>query len=142
VINRNHLALLGVVVLIALAGCAAPTSPGEQESNETTELPKEWPDRKVLDEDLREGDSKDNLEYRNATAGDEVQFSPKEMNDSTLPSTEEEREMVRYGRELMRNTSQAMPEHVGNELSCASCHGGTDPRYGMTHRGWSGRIST
>lgn len=130
--NRKHLTLLGVVVLIALAGCAAPTAPDGQEANEPAEYPEEWPDRKMFDEDLREGESIDNMEYRNATAGEEVQFAPKEMNESTLPSTEEERELVLYGRELMRNTSQAMPEHVGNELSCASCHGGTDPRYGMT----------
>lgn len=130
--KRKLLILSGVLVLAVLAGCSAPTAPDDSngETSDPIEAPAEWPDRNVLDEDLREGESKDDLEYRNETAGEEIQFSPKEMNESTLPENENERELVIYGREIMENTSEELPEHVGNELSCASCHGGSD--LGMT----------
>ncbi|MFW5918076.1 MAG: c-type cytochrome [Haloferacaceae archaeon] len=140
--NRNHLALLALLVLVALAGCSwAPTSPGGDDTSsgednasedEPAKAPEEWPDRKVLDEDLREGEAKDEMKYRNETAGEEIQFAPKEMNESTLPENEEEAEMIRTGAELMSNTSEEMPEHVGNELTCANCHGGEDPSISST----------
>ncbi len=95
-------------------------------SSGPVEAPEQWPDRNVLDGDLRQNESKDQMDYRNETAGDEIKFVPKEMNNSTLPENENERELIIYGRELMENTSEEIPDHVGNELSCGSCHGGSD----------------
>ncbi|WP_336133907.1 c-type cytochrome [Natronomonas amylolytica] len=141
--DRKLLLLIGAIAMVALAGCAGYQGPddtgppetevenGSQpdagaESGEPTDLPAEMPNREVIDGDLREGEAKDEMRYRNATAGDEINFAPKEMNESTLPDNENERELIMYGRELMANTSEEAPEHVGNELSCANCHGGGD----------------
>ncbi|WP_136717681.1 c-type cytochrome [Halorientalis salina] len=138
--RRYVLATVLAVAIIALAGCgSAPTkdafndtaSPGDGGGGAAAasgpgELPAQWNDTHVYDADLREGENKDDFRYRNATAGEEVQFVPKEMNESTLPSNPRERELVRYGREIMANTSEVMPDNVGNNLSCANCHGGGD----------------
>ena len=86
-------------------------------------LPGEWSGSKWYSEDLRE----QGFEYKNATAGEEVQFSPKKMNNSTLPENENRRELIKYGRELFANTSKEMPNHTGStRMSCAHCHGGGD----------------
>ncbi|RMB18163.1 c-type cytochrome [Haloplanus aerogenes] len=83
-------------------------------------LPGDWSGSKWYNEDLREQEFK----YKDPKAGSEVQFQPKKMNNSTLPENENRRELVREGRKLFANTSNEMPEHVGNDLSCANCHGG------------------
>lgn len=141
--DRKLLILIAAVAMLLLAGCAGYQGPDDTgpletetatpsdaepdaESGEPTDLPADMPNREVIDGDLREGEAKDEMRYRNETAGDEINFAPKEMNESTLPDNEEERELIRYGRRLMANTSEEMPEHVGNELSCANCHGGGD----------------
>ncbi|ELY64004.1 class I cytochrome c [Natronococcus jeotgali DSM 18795] len=134
-VNRKLILLAGVLFLVVLAGCSAPSDPGgdnetdpetEVEGGEPIQAPEQWPDRTVLDGDLREGESKDNMTFRNETAGEEIQFSPKEMNNSTLPENENEREMIMYGRDIMANTTGEIPENVGVEMSCGSCHGGSD----------------
>ena len=85
-------------------------------------LPGDWGGSKWYNEDLREQE----FEYKDPKAGTEVQFQPKEMNNSTLPENEKRAELIREGRSLFANTSEEMPEHVGNDLSCANCHGGGD----------------
>jgi thiosulfate dehydrogenase len=87
-----------------------------------TSLPGTWAGEKWYSEDLREQE----FEYRNPDAGSEVRFQPKQMNDSTLPDNEKRAALIREGRRLFANTSNEMPEHVGNDLSCANCHGGGD----------------
>lgn len=87
-----------------------------------TALPGTWNGSKWYDEGLRE----EGFEYKNETAGNEVNFVPKEMNNSTLPENENRRELIREGRRIFANTSNEMPENVGNDLSCANCHGGGD----------------
>jgi len=89
---------------------------------EVRELPGTWNGSKWYSEELREQE----FQYKNATAGEEVNFVPKEMNNSTLPENENRRELIREGRAIFANTSNEMPEHVGNDLSCANCHGGGD----------------
>lgn len=84
-------------------------------------LPASFQGMQWYEKDLRD----QGLEFRNATAGDVVEFHPKEMNDSTLPENEHRRELVRYGRKLFANTSALMPENTGGtRMSCANCHGG------------------
>lgn len=138
-LERRTLATLLTLVVIALAGCGASppianetspvaggdtgAAPGEWGPGA---LPTQWNDTYVYDEGLRSGENKANLRYRNATAGDAVEFVPKEMNQSTLPANPYRRDLVRYGREIMANTSAVLPDHVGNNLSCANCHGGGD----------------
>ena len=137
--DRRLLILVGTLVMVVLAGCTAlpgadnggevddgdvATPDADVDASEPAEMPADMPNREIIDGDLREGESKDELQYRNATAGDEINFVPKEMNESTLPDNENERELIIYGRTLMANTSEEMPDHVGNDLSCASCHGG------------------
>jgi thiosulfate dehydrogenase len=95
----------------AAAGSAGPN-----------ELPGDWKGYKWYDKDLRE----QGFEYRNATAGKQVAFVPKPMNNSTLPENEHRRELIIYGREIMANTSNVLPNATGNSLSCANCHGGGD----------------
>jgi len=87
-----------------------------------TKLPGAWSGSKWYNEELREQE----FDYKDPEAGQEVQFSPKEMNESTLPENEHRAELVREGRSLFANTSEEMPENVGNDLSCANCHGGGD----------------
>ena len=137
--DRRVLLLVGTLAMVVLAGCTGLPGAGDGgeaddgtvetpqpdvDATEPAEVPANMPNREVIDGDLREGEAKDELRYRNATAGDEINFVPKEMNESTLPDNENERELIMYGRTLMANTSEEMPEHVGNDLSCASCHGG------------------
>ena len=124
---RKQLTFLALALSITLAGCAAPTMNNQPEpgasgaaSTGPTELPGDWQGYKWYEQDLREQD----FQYRNATAGQQVQFKPKPMNNSTLPDNPYRRELVRYGRELMANTSGMM--NTGNDLSCANCHGGGD----------------
>jgi thiosulfate dehydrogenase len=89
---------------------------------EVRKLPGDWSGSKWYSEDLREQEFK----YKDPEAGTEVQFQPKQMNNSTLPENEKRAELIREGRSLFANTSNEMPEHVGNDLSCANCHGGGD----------------
>ena len=116
--------------VLAMAGGGIGSQAGPQASggNATgggggvTNLPGTWAGEQWYSKDLRDG----GFEYKNETAGDEVAFVPKEMNNSTLPENENRAELIRYGRELFANTSNEMPENVGNDLSCANCHGGGD----------------
>jgi len=85
-------------------------------------LPATFSGQKWYSEDLRDQE----FAYRDPNAGEEIKFQPKEMNNSTLPENEKRAELVREGRSLFANTSEEMPEHVGNDLSCANCHGGGD----------------
>jgi len=89
---------------------------------EVRKLPGTWGGSKWYNEDLREQE----FEYKDPEAGSEVQFRPKQMNNSTLPENENRAELIREGRSLFANTSEEMPGHVGNDLSCANCHGGGD----------------
>jgi len=98
-------------------GAAAAATGGE-----VRKLPGTWSGSKWYNEDLREQE----FEYKDPEAGAEVQFQPKQMNNSTLPENENRAELIREGRSLFANTSEEMPEHVGNDLSCANCHGGGD----------------
>lgn len=116
-----------LAAVVVLTGCAAPTmnnqpAPGSNGAAATgpKELPGDWQGYKWYDKDLRSQD----LQYRNATAGEQVAFVPKQMNNSTLPENEHRRELVRYGRKLFANTSNMLPNQTGNSLSCANCHGG------------------
>jgi thiosulfate dehydrogenase len=85
------------------------------------QLPASFQGSQWYEEDLRE----QGMAYKNATAGQEVQFQPKQMNNSTLPANENRRELVIYGRQLFANTSKMMPNHTGGDrMSCANCHGG------------------
>lgn len=138
--RRHVLATALTVTIIAIAGCGgAPTnrtvspssgasgggvSHGAAAASGPGTLPAQWNDTHVYDEGLRTGTNKTNFRYRNATAGDQVQFVPKKINASTLPSNSHRRKLIKYGRKIMANTSQVMPNHVGNNLSCANCHGG------------------
>jgi thiosulfate dehydrogenase len=85
-------------------------------------LPATFSGQKWYSEDLRDQE----FAYRDPNAGEEIKFQPKKMNNSTLPENEKRAELVREGRSLFANTSEEMPEHVGNDLSCANCHGGGD----------------
>lgn len=88
---------------------------------EPVSLPGTWTGYKWLDEDIRKADG---LKHRNASVeGAQYKFVPKKMNESTLPGGRRG-ELIRYGRKLMANTSEMMPQYVGNNLSCANCHGG------------------
>lgn len=128
-------AVMAVVVTLAINGLLAMMGGGFVGEQPTVadgsdggdggiiSLPGTWSGSKWYSEELRN----DGFEYRNATAGNEVQFQPKEMNNSTLPENENRRELVEYGRELFANTSKEMPEHTGSDrMSCAHCHGGGD----------------
>ncbi|WP_302080738.1 c-type cytochrome [Salinibaculum rarum] len=89
--------------------------------SQAKKLPASFQGMQWYEKDLRD----QGLEFRNATAGDVVEFHPKKMNDSTLPENEHRRELVRYGRKLFANTSALMPENTGGtRMSCANCHGG------------------
>ena len=103
----------------ASGGGESAVSAGE---GSVRKLPGTWPGEKWYSEDLREQE----FDYKDPTAGEEVQFQPKQMNNSTLPDNEHRAELIRYGRDLFANTSNEMPENVGNDLSCANCHGGGD----------------
>ncbi|WP_311173869.1 c-type cytochrome [Halobellus ordinarius] len=112
-------AINGAIAFLAGPADVPAASAG---GGEVRELPGTWSGSKWYSEDLRE----QGFEYKNETAGEEVNFVPKEMNNSTLPENENRRELVREGRAIFANTSNEMPEHVGNDLSCANCHGGGD----------------
>lgn len=47
---------------------------------------------------------------------------------SLIPSldeySEEEQEKIKQGQSLMTHTNTMLPENVGNNMSCASCHAG------------------
>ncbi|XGI83556.1 c-type cytochrome [Halorutilales archaeon Cl-col2-1] len=146
--RRKQIAIIaGLAAVLVLAGCmggggnggapdgdtggdGAPddTPDDGQDMNggmeaEPTSLPGTWTGYKWLDEDIRNAGG---LKHRNASVeGAEYKFVPKEMNDSTMPGGRRG-ELIRYGRSLMANTSEEMPQYVGNNLSCANCHGGGD----------------
>ncbi len=102
---------------------AGPAGGGGGGDDGSIQLPGTWGGYKWYSEELRE----DGFAYKNATAGEEVHFEPKKMNNSTLPEKEQRRELVKYGRELFANTSNEMPEYTGStRMSCAHCHGGGD----------------
>ncbi|CAM3229464.1 c-type cytochrome [Filibacter tadaridae] len=42
---------------------------------------------------------------------------------SNLDPDDPETKMIQYGKELFDSTKTVLPEHVGNNLSCISCHG-------------------
>ncbi|EMA46875.1 class I cytochrome c [Halococcus morrhuae DSM 1307] len=112
------LAANGLLAFLGGGGIGSAESGG----GDITKLPGNWSGEKWYSEDLRD----QGMRYKNETAGDEIQFVPKQMNNSTLPEDENRRELVKRGRELFANTSAEAPEHVGNDLSCANCHGGGD----------------
>lgn len=126
-------AVMAVVVTLAVNGLLAfmgggfvgeqPTVANGSDGGDggIISLPGEWSGYKWYSKDLRE----QGFAYKNATAGDKVQFDPKKMNNSTLPEKEQRRELVKYGRRLFANTSKLMPKHTGgNRMTCANCHGG------------------
>src|SRR5699024_1808474 len=51
---------------------------------------------------------------------EELQFNPPSIDglDPNDPMTE----LIVYGEELFSESNTVMPEYIGNELSCASCH--------------------
>ncbi|WP_321111988.1 c-type cytochrome [Halorussus salinisoli] len=119
---------LAVNGLLAMAGggvggsSAGPSATDAGGDGGAISLPGTWSGQKWYDEELRDQD----FEYKNETASDQVKFVPKEMNNSTLPENENRAELIREGRAIFANTSNEMPENVGNDLSCANCHGGGD----------------
>ena len=118
------LAVNGALAFMSDTGGQAPSAAGGDGGGggDVIQLPGTWSGSEWYSPELRD----EGFEYKNASAGEEVQFVPKEMNNSTLPENENRRELVQYGREIFANTSNEMPDHVGNELSCANCHGGGD----------------
>jgi thiosulfate dehydrogenase len=96
-------------------------SGGDASTSEKRALPGRWKGYKWYDKDLR---GTEDMKFRDPDAGEEIKFVPKQMNNSTLPEKQQRRELIKYGRKLMANTSEMMPQHVGNDLSCANCHGG------------------
>ncbi|WP_458185589.1 c-type cytochrome [Haladaptatus sp. NG-WS-4] len=118
----RRLALASLAFCLVLAGCTAPMLYREDTSQEgEIKLPGDWPGYEWFDKDLRDKD----LRYHNETAGKEVAFVPKKMNNSTLPENEHRRELVKYGRKLFANTSGELPNKTGtSRMSCANCHGG------------------
>lgn len=67
---------------------------------------------------------KDNDEEENATPEEEktgeLAYNPPSMDD--LDPDDPMTESIQYGEELFNETNVALDEHVGNELSCMSCH--------------------
>src|SRR5699024_9474875 len=66
---------------------------------------------------------KDSGEEENATPEeetDELAYNPPSMDD--LDPDDPMTETIQYGEELFNETNVALDEHVGNELSCMSCH--------------------
>lgn len=72
------------------------------------------------------GSNKSNVLNENASTGmpdsddGEIQFNPPSLDD--LDPEDPMSEFIIYGEELFSESNTVMSEHVGNELSCASCH--------------------
>lgn len=118
-------AFLAILVTLAIHGAIAlQGDDGGQSSagaGEPISLPGDWNGSKWYNEEYRDQEFK----YKDPKAGTNVQFQPKEMNNSTLPENEHRRELIKYGRRLFANTSGLMPENTGgSRMSCANCHGG------------------
>lgn len=65
------------------------------------------------------------------TEEEELQFNPPSLDD--LDPEDPMTEYIIYGEELFSESDTVMPDYVGNELSCASCHadGGMAPANSM-----------
>lgn len=56
----------------------------------------------------------------NENNGDELAYNPPSMED--LDPDDPKTPYIEYGEEIFNETNTVMPDHVGNELSCMSCH--------------------
>jgi thiosulfate dehydrogenase len=107
----------------ATANASGGSGGGQSQAaaSEKRELPGTWGGYKWYSQDLRE----QGMKFRDPKAGQQVEFVPKQMNNSTLPEKKQRRELIKYGRKLFANTSKMMPEHTGGDrMTCANCHGG------------------
>lgn len=101
--KRTKKSLIAVIVgvwLISVIGLAMFTiSPGQEtNTNETASTETE----------------------ASKTDDGELEFNPPSLDD--LDPEDPRTEFIEYGNELFSESNVVMPEHVGNELSCASCH--------------------
>lgn len=118
---RDAAVVLGLPLLL-LSGAFFLKLGCRRSAPQKTSLPAAWPESaRRADSSLR-ADS--NLSFRSPDAGDRFKFDPKPLADSTLPSNPHRRTLIREGRTLLANTAETIPKYVGNDLSCASCHGG------------------
>ena len=118
---RNSALLLGLsffllaVVFFLKLGC-------RRSAPQKTPLPADWSESaRRHDSSLRAGSD---MSFRSPDVGERFRFAPKPLADSTLPSNPHRRKLIREGRALLANTAEKIPQYVGNDLSCASCHGG------------------
>ena len=96
--GKSFIAILVGVWLVSIFGLAfLAISTNGTETNETGTTETEVPD-----------------------SDDELQFDPPSLDD--LDPDDPMTEYIEYGNELFSETNTVMPDHVGNELSCASCH--------------------
>lgn len=66
-------------------------------------------------------DSNENTENKEAVVEqNNEEHTPPSMDD--LDPDDPMTEAIQYGEEVFNETNTVMPEHVGNELSCQSCH--------------------
>ncbi|HLR59283.1 MAG TPA: c-type cytochrome [Pseudogracilibacillus sp.] len=89
--------LFGILILILIMGACSNTS-DEDAKDTDKEEPKE------------EGQADNDLEY------------PHTPNMDDLDPDDPKTEAILYGEEVFNETNVVMPENVGNELSCQSCH--------------------
>lgn len=67
-----------------------------------------------------EQNGKDEAANNNQEDDGELAYDPPSMDD--LDPDDPMTEYIEYGEELFNETNELLPENVGNELSCQSCH--------------------
>src|SRR5699024_5318942 len=67
-------------------------------------------------------DDKAKNDETNGTAEEAESIYPITPNLDDLDPDDPKTEAILYGEEVFNETNVVMPDHVGNELSCLSCH--------------------
>lgn len=101
------ISILTFVLLLVLVACSSGNEPNNNEQNNN---------------DANENAQNENGNDNEANTGnsDELAYNPPSMDD--LDPDDPMTEHIQYGEEVFNETDTVLPDHVGNKLSCQSCH--------------------